>query len=166
MENQVNEQAAEQDVGAQSPGNQVQELTTVQQKLLTDQQKQALILFATGMNGKQVAKELGVHFNTVYNWKELPAFQAELKRIAPLSNSAFAPIPYGPEDLKNFVVRRLIEIASGRPAKANEIAALRELKSLLSEVKAVTEDYDSPGADHRGVIQEYLKHLAGQGAAG
>lgn len=101
MENQVNGQPAK-------LGNQVQE-QTAQPKALTDQQKQALILFATGINGKQVAKELGVYFNTVYNWKELPAFQAELQRIAPLSNSAFAPIPYGPEDLNNFVVRWLLE---------------------------------------------------------
>lgn len=103
-----------------------------------EQREKAVDLAVAGWSNKQIATELGVHRNTVSNWKNHPEFQ---KRIAKSNNEHAEIVRQRRARETNMLNDRIAKLSADAiervEKKPQDAHAVRDMKALLEEYRAM-----------------------------
>ncbi len=112
-------------------------MSGVKKEPLTGGQREALRLMALGMPYKEIYSKLGVDRTTVYRWRRLPEFAAELSRIAEVVKAeSTEKVIRDIGEIQDIVLDTLLDVAQHDVSGGARVAAARVLTEMMEKAEA------------------------------
>ena len=138
--------------------------SSTQERELTEVQLRAARLLAMGESYKNIATQLGVDRTTIYRWRKLPTFSAELSQ---LSGAAMAEgrdrVVRDVTEINDIILTTLVDVAENDTSGSARVSAARVLVEMVerAEERAAQTDHDVM-KDQSAEIRLLLEEIKGQ----
>ena len=126
--------------------------------MLTEAQIECIKLLVKGVTITDISEELNVSRTTIYAWKEIPEFKAELDKLereylTAASNSLKYAAPYA--------AKKLIKLLNGHYEKTQLDAAINVLDRTTGKATTKVEVSDKQDKDHvsKDVLEDEFKEI-------
>lgn len=136
----------------------------VQGKELTEIQLRAARLMAMGESYKHISEQLDIDRTTIYRWRKLPTFAAELSQ---LTEAAMAEgrdrVVRDVSDINDIILSTLVDVAENDTSGSARVSAARVLVDMVerAEERAAQVDHDVM-KDQSGEIRLLLEEIRAQ----
>lgn len=133
-------------------------------RVLTEVQLRAARLLAMGESYKNIATQLGVDRTTIYRWRKLSTFSAELSQ---LTGAAMAEgrdrVVRDVTEINDIILSTLVDVAENDTSGSARVSAARVLVEMVerAEERAAQTDHDVM-KDQSTEIRLLLEEIKGQ----
>ena len=138
--------------------------SSTQERELTEVQLRAARLLAMGESYKNISTQLGVDRTTIYRWRKLPPFSAELSK---LTGAAMAEgrdrVVRDVTEINDIILSTLVDVAENDTSGSARVSAARVLVEMVerAEERAAQTDHDVM-KDQSTEIRLLLEEIKGQ----
>ena len=124
---------------------------------MTEIQLQAARMIAMGIKITEIALELSVDRTTIYNWKKIPSFTAEVARLFELAKAETGErVVRDIAEIKNIVLSTLIDVAQNDSSGSARVSAAKALSEMVEKAEGDSTQ-DSVMEDQSDKIINMLK---------
>jgi hypothetical protein len=135
-----------------------------QDKDLTELQLRAARLMSMGVSHKDIAQQIGIDRTTIYRWRQLPAFSAELVNLAEAAKAGGRDrVVRDVSEINDIILSTLIDVAENDASGSARVSAARVLVEMVerAEERADQASRDIM-KDHSGEIRLLLQEIKAQ----
>ena len=136
----------------------------VQGKELTEIQLRAARLMAMGESYKNISQQLGIDRTTIYRWRQLPVFSAELSQ---LTGAAMAEgrdrVVRDVSEINDIILDTLVDVAENDASGSARVSAARVLVDMVERAEErANQASHNIMKDHSGDIRLLLQEIKAQ----
>ncbi len=135
-----------------------------QDKELTELQLRAARLMSMGVSYKDIAQQIGIDRTTIYRWRQLPEFSAELVNLAEAAKAGGRDrVVRDVSEINDIILSTLIDVAENDASGSARVSAARVLAEMVerAEERADQASRDIM-KDHSGEIRLLLQEIKAQ----
>jgi transposase-like protein len=140
------------------------EETNLQGKELTEIQLRAARLMAMGESYKHISEQLDIDRTTIYRWRQLPAFSAELSQLTDAATAEGRDrVVRDVSEINDIVLSTLVDVAENDASGSARVSAARVLVDMIERAEErARQTSHNIMKDHSGEIRLLLQEIKAQ----